>query len=73
MGLHIIVVNRDVDRSEMLYGLVPVSEVRTFFISLCNSPVTFINSVPFVPKGFCLGAFYCLTTLLKLVIVISSL
>ena len=38
--VHIIVVNRDVDRNDALYCLVPGSEARTFFITLCNSPVT---------------------------------
>lgn len=38
--MHIIVVNRDVDRNDALYGLVPVFEARTFFITFCNSPLT---------------------------------
>jgi len=38
--VHIIVVTRDVDRNYALYGLVPVSEAGTFFITFCNSPVT---------------------------------
>jgi len=35
-----IIVNRNVDRNDALYGLVPGSEARTFFVTLCNSPVT---------------------------------